>query len=75
MSKDCDEITQHKTGKCEKCRTYRCIECGRGVISSAPTMSRNPRCTLCARTKKLKVDRLEPDEDEYFQLNQVKHIP
>lgn len=67
MTEECEEITQHKTGKCNKCRTHRCSACGSGFVSTSSIMPQKPKCALCSRAKK-KFDRFEPDEEEFFKV-------
>lgn len=67
LNTDCEEITQHKTGKCQKCRTYQCSVCKKGFISSAVAVPQKPKCALCARTRP-KSEMCEPDIDECHEV-------
>ena len=71
MTPDCDEITQHKTGTCNKCRTHRCTDCGKGFISSVAGIPAKPRCAQCVRIK-AKPDRWEADAMEYFTVKELE---
>lgn len=42
----CEGMTQHKSGYCEKCRTFECLSCKRTLILSKFNRKK-PQCALC----------------------------
>lgn len=48
----CVNNTQHKSGYCEKCRTKKCLTCGKEVSLSNPFLEKRPQCSACRQNKK-----------------------
>lgn len=52
IKENCSEMSAHKTGLCEKCRTHICICCGSQFISVRNLGKLKKKCSFCRRVKK-----------------------
>lgn len=48
LTENCENQTQHKSGLCEKCRTFKCVACGKEYTAqNSLTSGVKPRCAWC----------------------------